>query len=59
MTVLLAGAPDILGASLKVLPGYVPREVAGLKPIGRPPASNQLHLAIGLPLRDPAGSVMS
>ena len=38
----------------KVLPGHVPPAVAKLKlqPIGRLPATNQLRLAIGLPLRN-------
>jgi len=40
---------------LKVLPGHVPKIIAGLAPLGRLAATNQLRLAIGLPLRDPAG----
>jgi hypothetical protein len=35
--------------------GHVPAAVARLQPMRRLPASNQLRLAIGLPLRDPAG----
>jgi subtilase family serine protease len=43
------------GADLKELPGHVPKIVASLAPKGRLAATNQLRLAIGLPLRDPAG----
>jgi hypothetical protein len=41
----------------QVLYGHVPAAVAQfhLQPTGRLPATNQLRLAIGLPLRDPAG----
>jgi hypothetical protein len=40
---------------LKMLPGHVPPVVAGLKAEGLLPATKQLRLAIGLPLRDAAG----
>jgi subtilase family serine protease len=53
--VLLAGIGSALGAGLKVLPGHVPPIVASLTPKGRLPATNQLRLAIGVPLRDRAG----
>ena len=43
------------GADWKVLPGHVPRALSTLNPIGRLPATNQMRLAIGVPLRDPAG----
>src|SRR5256885_9019468 len=36
------------------LPGHVPASVAGLTPKGRFSATNHLHLAIGLPLRNQA-----
>src|SRR2546427_2416644 len=39
----------------KLLKGHVPKEVAQLQPIGRLPATTNLYLAIGLPLRDPQG----
>ena len=39
----------------KVLNGHVPAVVRKLSPVGRLPDSQELHLAIGLPLRDPAG----
>jgi subtilase family serine protease len=42
-------------ANRKILPGHVPAVTARLISTGRLPATNQLHLAIGLPLRDPAG----
>lgn len=44
-----------LGAGLKVLPGYVPREISNLKAIARLPSTNQIRLAIGVPLHDSAG----
>ena len=37
------------------LPGHMPKAVAGLAPKGRLAVTNDLRLAIGLPLRDPAG----
>ncbi len=39
----------------KLLHGHVPAAVAHLQPVGRLPASTNLQLAIGLPLRDPEG----
>ena len=39
----------------KVLHGHVPKAVAGLASAGHLAATNQLRLAIGLPLRDEAG----
>ncbi len=46
---------DRQSAEMKVLPGHVPKAVLNLAPKGRLAATNQLRLAIGLPLRDPAG----
>ncbi len=43
------------GADWKILPGHVPRELSKLNATGPLAATNQLRLAIGLPLRDPAG----
>ena len=43
------------GADWKTLPGHVPRAIAKLQAIGRVAPTNQLRLAIGVPLRDPAG----
>jgi hypothetical protein len=40
---------------LKTLPGHRPALPAGLSPQGRLPATNQLRLAFGLPVRDPRG----
>jgi len=51
----LVGTDAMWGADLRVLPGHVPKVVAGLTPTGRPAATKVLRLAIGLPLRDPAG----
>ena len=42
-------------AGLKMLPGHVPPVVASLKAEGLLPATKQLRLAIGLPLRDAPG----
>jgi subtilase family serine protease len=43
------------GAELKILHGHVPDVVAHLNAVGRLPATKQMRLAIGVPLRDPAG----
>jgi len=39
----------------KTLSGHVPEAVSKLTPLADLPGTNQLHLAIGLPLRDPTG----
>jgi subtilase family serine protease len=49
------GICPVSGADWKSLPGHVPRVIRGLTPIGPVPATNELQLAIGLPLRDAAG----
>ena len=41
--------------SWKMLPGHVPKVVNHLAVKGQLPSTNELHLAIGLPLRDSAG----
>jgi subtilase family serine protease len=53
--ILLCGNFPALGADLKVLPGHVPKVLSSLTPKGRLAATNELWLAIGLPLRDRAG----
>jgi len=53
--VLLCGICSVFGSDLKVLPGHMPKVLSSLAPIGRLAATNQLRLAIGLPLRDQAG----
>lgn len=53
--VLCFGLSSAFGADLKLLPDHVPGIISALTPKGRLPATNILHLAIGLPLRDPAG----
>src|SRR5208282_5064112 len=53
--ILLYGISPVFGANLKVLPGHVPEIISRLTPNGRLAATNQLVLAIGLPLRDPSG----
>src|SRR5271170_3529016 len=53
--ILLCGIYPVLGADLKVLHGHVPKVISSLTPRGRLVATNELRLAIGLPLRDPAG----
>jgi len=50
-----AGVCPVFGGGLKILPGHVPAVIGKLQPLGDLPATNELRLAIGLPLRDPAG----
>ena len=45
----------VFGAGLKQLHGHVPEAAKKLTATGRVSATNELHLAIGVPLRDPAG----
>lgn len=52
-SVLITGV--VYGAEWKTLPGHVPSVVSKLSVTGRLAATNQMRLAIGLPLRDPAG----
>jgi hypothetical protein len=47
-------ASDALAANLQVLHGHVPAATASLQPLGNFPGTNQLNLAIGLPLRNQA-----
>ncbi len=51
---VLGWAP-VLGADWQTLRGHVPAVTRRLAATGRLAATNQLRLAIGLPLRDPAG----
>ena len=51
-SVLITGV--VYGAEWKTLPGHVPSVVSKLSVTGRLAATNQMRLAIGLPLRDPA-----
>ena len=51
--VLVLGNPSPLQG--QTLRGYVPPITANLQPIGHLEATNHLNLAIGVPLRDPAG----
>jgi Pro-kumamolisin, activation domain/Carbohydrate binding domain/Viral BACON domain len=51
----VAGVCPVSGADVKTLHGHVPAIVAKLTPKGELPATNELWLAIGLPLRDAAG----
>jgi subtilase family serine protease len=53
--ILHGGIFPVLGADLKVLHGHVPHVISSLAPKGRLAATLELRLAIGLPLRDPAG----
>jgi hypothetical protein len=49
-------APGVASAAdRKILPGHVPSVVFKLSPLGRLAATNQLRLAIGLPLHDTQG----
>jgi len=45
----------VFGDDGKVLPGHVPHALSNLKATGHLSQTNQLRLAIGVPLRDPAG----
>jgi Pro-kumamolisin, activation domain/Viral BACON domain len=45
----------VFGGDLKILRDHVPAIVAKLTPLGDLPATNELRLAIGLPLRDAPG----
>jgi len=53
--ILFCGSSLMSGAELKVLPGHVPAVIPSLTPKGRVAATNQLRLAIGVPMRDRAG----
>src|ERR1700733_10425424 len=48
-------AGRLSGAELKVLPGHVPAIVSGLPAVADVEPTNVMRLAIGVPLRDPAG----
>ena len=52
---LLTSLEVTLAAERKTLRGHVPEAVAGAVPIGRVTGTRELRLAIGVPLRDPAG----
>ena len=54
-TALFCGIVPVFGAGWKILPGHVPPVVSNLAAKGLLPATNQLTLAIGLPLRDAPG----
>ena len=53
--VMAAGVVWPATVTWKTLRGHVPSVVAKLSAVGTLPGTNRLHLAIGLPLRDPAG----
>src|ERR1043165_5809927 len=48
-------ASDAAPGQKRIIGGHVPAALARSQPIGQLPATNQLRLAIGLPLRDQAG----
>jgi hypothetical protein len=52
---LLFGACPVFGAGFKQLHGHVPEASKRLTSTGRLAATNELHLAIGVPLRDAVG----
>src|SRR6516164_8179834 len=52
---LLAFTGQVRATGLQVVHTYVPQLTAGLAPQGAVDTSQQLHLTIGLPLRDQAG----
>ena len=53
--IIVWGICPVFAADWKILPGHVPQVVSSLTANGLFPATNQLRLAIGLPLRDVAG----
>jgi subtilase family serine protease len=53
--IFVFGKCPLAAAELKVLRGHVPGAVSNLTPVGRLAATKRLRLAIGLPMRDPAG----
>ncbi|MGD0816411.1 MAG: S53 family peptidase [Verrucomicrobiota bacterium] len=53
--IFVRGNCPVAAADLKVLRGHVPGAVSNLTPTGRLAPTNWLRLAIGLPMRDPAG----
>jgi subtilase family serine protease len=53
--VLISNTLAVSGQGLKNLPGHVPRAAARLTPKGRLPATNELSLAIEVPMRDREG----
>ena len=53
--ILATSVCPVFGANVKMLPGHVPAVVGKLTPLGELPATNELWLALGLPLRDSAG----
>jgi subtilase family serine protease len=52
---LFGATGPVFGAEWKTLSGHVPALTRRLTAIGHVPATDQLQLAIGVPLRDPAG----
>src|SRR5690242_14235122 len=50
-----SSAPSSAVANRQTLRGHVPAVVSQLAPLGQVAASTRLNLALGLPLRDPAG----
>jgi subtilase family serine protease len=53
--IFFCGMAPVFGTGWKTLHGHIPPVVSGLTAKGRVPATNQLNLAIGLPLRDVTG----
>ena len=51
---LAAGVCPVSGADVKTLHGHVPAIVSKLAALGELPATNELRLALGLPLRNQA-----
>ena len=55
LVVLWLGTGNVQGAEIKTLPGHLPPQAKMTAPKGDLPATNELRLALGVPLRDPAG----
>jgi len=54
VAMLLTGATSTLAQERRIISGHVPAAVAQLQPLSALPATNQLRLVIGLPLRHQA-----
>jgi len=53
--ILFHGICPVFGSNLRTLSGHVPAALAKMTPMGLVAGTNELQLAIGLPMRDSAG----
>src|SRR5580700_6172149 len=54
VALFLNSNPSVQAADPQVLHGRVPPPISNMQPLGRLPATNQMHLAIALPWRNQA-----